>query len=178
MTQSEKGSVGEGDPQYPRSGDRRHHAAATEGIASRSGDRRHPYIKKTSLEPPELLPVPRRPPAPKRRQQPPPGAAVDDDDIRAGDGLRGVLRTLCTTWRHSTFLPEDPPGVAPAALPERPEQLPARVGERAQLAWLLHAQVHMPAAEVAPPAGGERLDGERFSTRAAEAAVAEVGDGG
>lgn len=36
----------------------------------------------------------------------------------------------------------------------------------------------MPPAEVAPPAGGERLDGERFSTRAAEAMVAEVGDGG
>ena len=81
--------------------------------------------------------------------------------------------------RHADArLPEDPPGVAPAALPERPEQLPARVGERALLARLLYAQVDMPPAEVAPLAGGKRLDGERFSTRAAEAMVAEVGDGG
>jgi hypothetical protein len=52
------------------------------------------------------------------------------------------------------------------------------VSERALLARLFYAQIGVPPAEVAPLARGDRRHRERFSTRAAEAAAVEVGDGG
>jgi len=77
---------------------------------------------------------------------------------------------------HARLL-EDGPGVGPAALPEQPQPVFARVLQAPGLRRLRHALPDVLAADVPAPAGRERRERQRRAAVAAPAAAVEVGDG-